>query len=53
MYTPLFIGVMCLTLFCYVILCVHSSFAIVLKGKRKVVALLLLSNRCIVTINFL
>ena len=38
---------------CYVLLCAHSSFAIVLKRKRKLVALLLLSYRCIVTINVL
>ena len=36
-------------LFC--ISCVLSSFAIILKRKRKLVALLLLSYRCIVTIN--
>ena len=35
------------------ITCVHSSFAIILKRKRKLVALLLLSCRCIVTINVL
>ena len=35
------------------ILCVHSSFAIILKSKRKLVALFLLSHRCIVTINVL
>ena len=46
-------GVMCLYLFCYALLCVHSSFAIILKRKRKLVALLLLSYRCIVTINVL
>ena len=46
-------GVLCLSLFCYALLCVHSSFAIILKRKRKLVALLLLSNRCIVTINVL
>ena len=33
------------------ILCVHSSFTIILKRKRKLVALLLLSYRCIATIN--
>ena len=38
---------------CYASLCVHSSCAITLKSKRKSVALLLLSNRCIVTINAL
>ena len=35
MYFPLFVGVLCLSLFCYALLCVHSSFAIVLKRKRK------------------
>ena len=44
-------GVLCLSLFCYALLCVHFSYAIILKRKRKVVALLLLSYRCIVTIN--
>ena len=53
MYFPLFVGVMCLSLFCYTLLCVHSRFAIILKRKRKLVALLLLSYRCIVTINVL
>ena len=32
---------------------VHSSLAIILKRKRKLVALLLLSYRCIVTITVL
>ena len=45
--------VLCLFLFCHALLCVHSSFAIILKRKRKLVALLLLSYRCIVTINVL
>ena len=40
-------------LFCYVLLCVHFSFAIILKRKRKLVALLVLSCRYIVTINVL
>ena len=35
---------------CFVMLCVHSSFAIILKRKWKLVALLLLSYRCIVTV---
>ena len=38
-------------LLCYVLLSVHSSFSIILKRKRKLVALLLLSYRCIVIIN--
>ena len=50
MYFPLFVGVLCLSLFCYAILCVHSSFAIILKRKRKLVALLLLSYRCLVSV---
>ena len=50
---PLFAGVLCLSLFCYALLCVHSSFAIILKRKRKLFALLLLSYSCIVTINIL
>ena len=33
--------------------CAHSSFAIILKRKRKLVALILLSYRCIVTIHVL
>ena len=51
MYFLLFVGVLCLYLFCYALLCVHSSVAIILKWTRKRVALLLLSYRCIVTIN--
>ena len=44
---------MCLYLFGYALLCVHSSFAIILKRKRKLVALILLSYRFIVTLNVL
>ena len=54
MFFLLFVGVLLfLFLFCYALLCFHSSFAIILKRKRKLVALLLLSYRCIVTINVL
>ena len=46
-----------MSLFCYALLCiyssVYSSFAIILKRKENLVALLLLSYRCIVTINVL
>ena len=28
-------GVLCLSAFCYALLCVHSSFAISLKWKKK------------------
>ena len=52
MYFPLFVGVLRLYLFCYALLCVHSSFEIILKRKRKLVALLL-SYICIVTILWL
>ena len=51
MYFPLLVGVLYLSLFCYALLCVYSSFAIILKRKRKLVALLILSYRCIFTIN--
>ena len=53
MYFPLFVGVLCLHLFCCALLCVHSSFAIILKRMRKLVAWLLLSYRCTITINVL
>ena len=46
-------GVLCLSLICYALLYVNSSFAIILKRKRKLVALLLLSCRCFVTVNVL
>ena len=42
-----------MSLFYYALLCVHSSFSIILKRKRKLVILLLLSYRCIFTINVL
>ena len=46
-------GVLCFSLFCYALLCVQVSFAIILKRMRKLIALLLLSYRRIVTINVL
>ena len=46
-------GVLYLPLFCYALLCVHSSFAIILKRKRKLVASLKLSYRCNVIVNVL
>ena len=52
MYFPLFVGVLCLSI-CYVLGCVHYRFAIILKRKRKLVALQMLSCRCIVTMNVL
>ena len=50
MYFPLCVGVLCLSLFRYAILCVYSSFAIILKRKRKLIVLIVLSYRCYVTI---
>ena len=38
---------------CYAILCVLSSFAIILMRKRELVELLLLSYGCLVTVNVL
>ena len=37
----------------YALLCFHSSIAIILRRKRKLVTLLLLSYRCIATVNAL
>ena len=34
-------------MFCYTLLYVHSSFAIILMGKRELVALLSLSSWCL------
>ena len=53
MYLPLFEGVLCWSLFWYSSLCVLSSFAINMTRKRELVALLLLSFRCLVTVNVL
>ena len=49
----LVVGVLCCSMFWYSLLCVFSSFAIILARKRELVALLLLSFRCIVTVNIL
>ena len=35
----------------HLILCVISSFAIILRGKRELVALLLFAFLCLVTVN--
>ena len=48
---PLVVGVLCLSLFCCALLCVFSSFAIILKKKEELVALLLLSYGCLVAVN--
>ena len=46
-------GLLCLSLFCYALLCVLPSFAIILTMKKELVALLLLFCRCIATVNVL
>ena len=46
-------GVLCLSLFRYALLCVHSSFVIIFTRKREKVALLLSSFGCLVTVNVL
>ena len=53
MYLLLFIGVLCWSLVWYALLYVLSSFAIILTRKRDLVALLLLSFGCLVTVNVL
>ena len=53
MYFRLFVGALCLFLICFALLYVHSYFAIILKRKRKLAALLLLSYRCLATVNVL
>ena len=40
-------------MFCCMLLYVHSSFAIILVGKRKLVALLSLSSWCLVMVVWL
>ena len=37
-------------MFCCALLCVHSSIAIILMGKRELVALLSLSSWCLVMV---
>ena len=47
----LMVGVSCLSLFWYALLCALPSFAIILKKKGELVALLLLSYGYLVTVN--
>ena len=47
----LIMGVLCLSLFWFALLCALPSFAIILKRKRELVALLLLSYGYLVTVN--
>ena len=41
------------SMFCYAVLYVHSSFAIILMGKRELVALLSLSSWCLAIVVWL
>ena len=50
---PIVCGSSLFVFVCYALLCVYSSFAIILKRKRKLVALLLLPYRCLVIVNVL
>ena len=47
--TPI-VGVCNCSMFCCTLLFVHSGIAIILMGKRELVALLNLSSRCLVTV---
>ena len=49
----LIVGVCNCSLFCCMLLYVHSSFAIILMEKRELVALLNLSSWCLVTVEWL
>ena len=53
MYPPLFVGILCSSLYWYALLYVLSRPAIILTRNRELVALLLLSFRCLVTVNVL
>ena len=53
MYLPLFVGVLCSSLFWHALLYVLSNFEIILSRKRELVALLSLSFGCLFTVNAL
>ena len=50
--TPI-VGFCNCSMFCCALLCVHSSFAIILMGKRELVALLTWSSLCLVIVVWL
>ena len=50
--TPI-VGVCNCSMFCCTLLYVHSSIAIILMGKRNLVALLYLSSWCLVIVEWL
>ena len=47
--TPI-VGVCNCSMFCYTLLYVHSSIAVILMGKRELIALLNLSSLCLVMV---
>ena len=51
MFFSLCVGVLCLSLFWYALLCALFSFAIILKRKRGLVALFLLFYGCLAAVN--
>ena len=53
MYLLVFVGLLCWSLFWFALLYILSSIAIILTRKRELFALLLLSIRCLVTVNVL
>ena len=53
MYLPMSVGVLCWSLFWFALLCVLSSFVIILTRKRELVALPLLFSWFLVAVNFL
>ena len=52
LFTP-FVGFCKSFMFCNALLYVHSNFAIILMGKRELIALLCLSSSCIVNVVWL
>ena len=46
-------GVCNFSMFCYTLLYVHSSIAIILMGKRELITLLNLSSWCLVMVEWL
>ena len=53
MYFPLFVRILCLSLFYYALLCVLSSFANILKRMKELAAFLILSYGRHIAVNVL
>ena len=47
------VGVCCCSMFCCMLLCVDSSIAIILMGKKELVAMLNLSSWCLMMVGWL